>query len=272
MIRRFYCVALLVACNYCFADDIVNSIDIHDEVKVGNIVFLFLQDKVFAKSEFNTKLEDALPISELLLKAEPSSRTRELLDFSLGHHHDLYFERLVMINPGGKNCQFGVTSSLTPNPGGLGGMPWIFRCWVRGNGEPIEPDVYFENVWKIDEESQKYLRCLMPIEKIIGSNGRAELVGDEIQKIATKTLEKFLEKNSNQSLKLPKFRFHAQSLKDSLPDDMKVWEVAFLDTNLVEEPDLNSYDTFKIWVTVDGKCGDLSIGQETLSGRTCGRF
>lgn len=177
-----------------------------------------------------------------------------------------------MINPGGKNVQFGVTSSLMPNPGGLGGMPWIFRCWMRGNGKPIEPDVYLENVWKIDDETERYIRCMMPFAEISRSSGQNELVGDEIQKIATKSLEQFLDKNSKQWTKFPKFRFHAQTLKDNLPDDLKVWEISFLDTELVDEPHLNSYNTFKIWVTVDGKCGSLSIGEETLSRRGSSRF
>ena len=269
---RFAIIAILIGYSNAIADDNIDTIRIHDEVKVGNVLFLFRQDQVHAQTRFNTKIEDTLPISELLSKAEPSSETRDLLDFALGHHHDLYFERLVMINPGGKNVQFGVTSSLMPNPGGIGGMPWIFRCWVRGNGEPIEPDVYFENVWKIDDETEKHLRCLMPFVKISGSSGQTELVGDEIQKIATKSLEQFLEKNSKQWPTPPLFRFHAQTLKDNLPGNLKVWEISFLDTKMVDEPNLNSYNTFKIWVTVDGKCGTLSIGQETLSGKICSQF
>lgn len=272
MMIRLAIIAMLIGYSTSMADDNIDPIRIHDEVKVGNVLFLFWKDKVHEQTEFNTKIEDTLPISHLLSKAEPSSQTRELLDFALGHHHDLFFERLVMINPGGKNVQFGVTSSLMPNPGGIGGMPWIFRCWVRGNGQPIEPDVYFTNVWKIDDETEKHLRCLMPFAKISGSSGQIELVGDEIQKIAMRSLEQFLEKNSKQWPKYPKFRFHSQTLRDNLPGNLKVWEVAFLDTRLVDEPRLNSYNTFKIWVTVDGKCGTLSIGQETISGRTCLRF
>lgn len=272
MIKRSTIVLMLLPFGSLFADDSIDPSDIHDEVKVGNVVFLFRRDKVHEKTQSNTKLEDVLPVADVLLKAQPNPETRDLLDFALGHHHELEFERLVMINPGGSNFQFGVTSRLIPKPGGITGIPWTFRSWIRGNGEPITPDVYFESVWDLDGESERFLRCLLPMARVRESIGKAELVGDEIQKIATDSLERVLPGDSKHNRNYPPFRFHAQTLKENLPGGLKVWEVAFIDSVIAAEPDLNSYNRFKVWVTIDGKCGAISIGPETLSSASCERF
>ncbi len=220
-------------------------------------------------SELRNTPANVLPIAEILKIANPSLYTRRIIDFALGIHHDLEFERVVMLNPGGENCQFAVSSSLYPNPGGSSGIPWTYRSWVRGDGKKIEPQIYLWDCWSIDSRSDINLRCHIALKDLTPAKGKAKLVGDQIQKIAAEGLDSILTKPSGSDQPLPKFRFHSQKLIEGLPDRFQVWEVAFVDEQIAKQQDPNAFNNFRIWVTVDGRIGVLSFGPASVKEVNC---
>lgn len=195
----------LCLCLPTLGDDGIDPKLVHDEIKIGKFILPYMTKDFEETSELKNTPENILPMAEILKIANPSLYTRRIIDVALGMHHDLEFERVVMLNPGGENCQFAVSSSLYPNPGGSSGIPWTYRSWVRGDGKKIEPQIYLWNCWSIDSRSDINLRCHIALKDLTPAKGKAKLVGDQIQKIAAEGLDSILTKPSGSDQPLPQF-------------------------------------------------------------------
>lgn len=253
---------------------------VRDVVVVGNVLFAYQEKDFEGEPPDDYSLADVITPQEAAYEAESQfdDLASELILWTLGFEHR--FEPDCLAVQGG---QFGagfwfwsISGSIHPEIGGIGGMPWPFQIWLRGDGVPIKPTIYLYDVGHFGGDV--YVRSYLNMDSIALHPGAKELSGDEIRARAVDELTKFMAEHARDELpetpdpdgRKPEWKYHSQELiEDTLEsrghwlDEQRVWSVNFIDGALVdEEYTANDLPRFHIWLTEDGRVGTLDLGPD----------
>lgn len=259
--------AVLCCGQTTLAQGALDSHSVYDSVQINELLLIYTRSDVDQDKTEN--FDDVVGHPVAMASADLQSFTHELIKWALGYEPRFEFARATLSAKTANNYTWTIEWRLFPSEGAATGIPYNMRAILTGKGRMVRPRAYLWNAYRL--QNGPYIRCTIAVADCRVDSEKARCHGEEILRRAKEALADYAKgdllkvKERNSEVQIPDWRLHSLHLIDRFPGDIKIWEVHFLDasrpaiaTSVNEEPH------FIVWVTEDGRVGQLSMGPESL--------